>query len=149
MFLSFHRIHRRHFVGKSETSMARTQRKILVFGNPMLKEDSLQLRILGRLRKRFPDIDFKELDPNDNLEEEGRNLEIIDCAAGISRVVVVTDTERLVTSKVYSMHDFDLAQSLKLLKKMGYLDSVRIFCVPQDAKEDDAFRQLSALISSS
>ena len=40
------------------------------------------------------------------------------------------------------MHDFDLGYSLKLLKKLGYIDSVKIFGVPMKIKEDEAFKQL-------
>mgnify|MGYP001559860477 CR=1 FL=1 len=42
--------------------------KVLVFGNPLLEQDSIPLRLIGRLRERFPKIEFTEFDPNENME---------------------------------------------------------------------------------
>ncbi len=123
--------------------------KILVFGNPMLKIDSIPIRIVPKLRERFPDIEFKEFDPNENLENEGRNLTIIDTVQGIDRVVLITDIDSIRVDRLYSMHDFDLGYSLKLLKKMKYLDSVKIFGVPMKISEKEALDQLGVLISAS
>lgn len=121
--------------------------KILVFGNPMLKIDSTPLRIMDRLKKEFPKIEFKEFDPNENLEKEGRDLIIIDTVEGIKKVMLITDIDMLQPYKLYSMHDFDLAHSLKILRKLDYIDSIKIFGVPMKIKEDDAFKQLSLLIA--
>lgn len=112
----------------------------------MLKEDSLPLRLIPKLREQFPNISFVEFDPNDNLEKEGRNLIIIDCVQGIRSVKTITDIDKIVTQKVYSMHDFDLGYSLKLLKKLGYLKSVIIFGVPMKADEKVALMQLTNII---
>lgn len=125
------------------------RRKILVFGNPLLPEDSLPIRLMGRLKKMFPDIDFVEFDPNDNIEYEGRTLEIIDTVADINKVMIITDIDSIKMPPRYSMHDFDLGSTLKLLKKMGYLDKVRIFGMPMRIREDDALSQLCVLISGS
>ena len=119
---------------------------VLVFGNPLLREDSIPLRILPRLHKRFPDIEFKEFDPNEELEAEGRDLKIIDTIQGIKKVTLINDIETIKSATVYTMHDFDLGYSLKLLKKLHYLDSVVIFGVPMGMKENEAFRQLVAMI---
>ena len=60
--------------------------KILVFGNLILAQDNIPLLILGKLREAFPEIEFKEFDPNDDLEKEGRTLTIIDTIEGIDEV---------------------------------------------------------------
>jgi hypothetical protein len=44
------------------------------------------------------------------------------------------------------MHDFDLGQNLKLMKKTGMIDSVRIFGVPAGMDEKKALSELSKLI---
>jgi hypothetical protein len=121
-------------------------KKILVFGNPMVDVDSLPLRLLDRLREMLPEFEFREFDPNDNLEKEGRDLNIIDSVEGISRVTLITDIDKIRTAKIYSMHDYDLGYSLKLLKKMKYIDSVRIFGVPMKIREREALAQLAELI---
>lgn len=113
----------------------------------MLKQDSLPLRLIDRLRDRFNSIEFKEFDPNENLEKEGRDLNIIDSVEGIDKVVLITDIDAVRISKVYSMHDFDLGYSLRLLKKLGYLDSVKILGVPMRMGERKALAQLTELIS--
>jgi Ni,Fe-hydrogenase maturation factor len=125
------------------------QPKILVFGNPLLKTDSLPLRIITDLRKKFPEITFQEFDPNENLEKEGRELSIIDAVEGIDKVTLITDIDSIKTSRIYSMHNFDLGYSLKLLKKLGYIDGVRIFGVPMKISKKEALKQLSDLITSS
>ena len=61
---------------------------------------------------------------------------------------MITDISKVKASKLYSMHDFDLGHSLRLLKKMKYIDSVRIFGVPMKIKEKDALEQLTSLIQS-
>jgi hypothetical protein len=98
---------------------------------------------------KFPGIEFKEFDPSENLEKEGRDLKIIDTAEGIEKVTLFTDIDSIKVSRICSLHDFDLGFSLKLLKKLGYLDSVRIFCVPMGIGEDLALAQLTELIASS
>lgn len=113
----------------------------------MVSRDSLPLRIITRLAERLPDFDFIEFDPNENLEKEGRELNIIDTVEGAKEVVLITDIDRIQTQKVYSMHDFDLGHSLKILDKLGYIDSVRIFGVPMKISQKDALDQLVALIS--
>ena len=118
----------------------------MIFGNPLVDVDSLPLRLIGKLRKEFPLVTFNEFDPSENLEQEGRDLDIIDTVEGIDRVMLLTDIDSIRTSRVLSLHDFDLGYSLKLLKKLGHIDSVRIFGVPMKISEQDALTQLSALI---
>jgi len=100
--------------------------KVLVFGNPFLENDSLPLKLLPKLRKTFPSIEFKEIDPTEDLDKQGRDLVILDTVEGIDNVIELNSIEQLYANKVYTMHDFDLAYNLKLLKKIGKIDSVRI-----------------------
>jgi len=120
--------------------------KFLVFGNPLVEKDRLPFELLNQLRKEFPHIDFREFDAVEDLQNEGRELNIIDAVEGIKKVELITDIDSLQTSKIYSLHDFDLAYTLKLLKKMRMVDSVRIFGVPTNAKKEVAFKQLKELI---
>lgn len=124
--------------------------KVLVFGNPLLRDDSLPLQLIPDLARMFPHIEFEEFDPNDDMEKEGRNLSIIDSVQGIERVTLLTEKDigRLETQRIWSMHDFDLAHSLKLLKKLHAIDTVRIFGVPMRISREEALLQLGALISS-
>ena len=118
--------------------------KIYVFGNPLVREDSLPLKLLGRLRKKFPSVDFKEFDTTEDLND--RELDIVDTVKGIKKVELIEDVDKIITDKIYSMHDFDLGQTLKLMKKMKMIDNVRILGIPMGMKEDKAFLELCKLI---
>lgn len=121
---------------------------VYVFGNPLVKEDSLPPRLIDKLRKEFPSLEFKEFDTVEDLELE-KELNIIDTVKGIKKVELIEDVEKIVTDKIYSMHDFDLGYNLKLWKKMKMIDNVRIFGVPMGMKEKEALEQLGKLIKSS
>ena len=121
--------------------------KILVFGNPLLEEDSLPLELLPRLRKTFPEIEFKDFDSSEDLHEEGRDLLIIDSVKGIDQVMLIDDIDFFVLDKAYSLHDFDLGYNLKLMKKANMLDSVKIFSLPMTGNKKKIFSDLVELIN--
>lgn len=113
---------------------------ILIFGNPLLKQDSLPIKILPKLTKQFPNISFQEIDPTENLEPfiQNKTLNIIDTVEGIKEPIIITNIDQLQTNKLYSMHDFDLGYNLKLLKKIGKIDNIKIIGLPMEINEDDA-----------
>lgn len=122
--------------------------KILVFGNVLLKEDNLALRLMPKLKKEFPEILFKEFDPTESLEweiEDG-SLTILDVALGIDRVILVEDVEQLKLNNACSMHDCDLGFNLRMLKEIGELKKVRIICLPPNMNEDEVFFQLQSIL---
>ncbi|MDO8625088.1 MAG: hypothetical protein Q7R47_03320 [Candidatus Diapherotrites archaeon] len=123
--------------------------RVLVFGNPLVEQDSIALAILPQLRERFPDIDFVEFDAAEDLEKEGRELVILDAVAGIKKVTLISDLDslQLVQTKRMSLHDFDLGQSLGLMKAAGMLDSVRIIGVPMRYPTKKAFLEVVAMLS--
>lgn len=125
--------------------MFKLNRKIYVFGNPLVKEDSLPLKLIDKLRIEFPSIEFREFDTVEDLEE--KELNIIDTVKGIKKVELIEDIDRIVTDKIYSLHDFDLGYNLKLLKKMKMIDKVRIFGIPMKINEEEAFLELKSLIN--
>ena len=122
--------------------------KLLVFGNILEEKDNLALKILPKLKKAFSQIEFKHIDPTENLEVEIENkkLFILDAVQGINKVIVIKDINKLQTSKLYSMHDFDLAYNLKLLKKIGKLKEVEIIGVPMEMDEEEAFFHLQFIL---
>ena len=122
--------------------------KFLVFGNPLVEKDNLALKLIPKLQKHFPNIEFKEFDPTENLESEIENktLFVLDVAERIDKVVVLEDINKLETIGKYSMHDFDLAYNLKLLKKIGKLKNVKIIAVPMNMDEDEALDQIQLIL---
>ena len=125
------------------------KRVILVFGNPLMEADSLALRILPQLRKLLPDIEFVELDGTESEEiaRYGPDVTILDVAKGIEKPVVIADLDQLDLPRVVSMHDFDLAWNLKLLKKIGKIRSVKIVAVPTAYPDKMAIEKIKELLS--
>lgn len=122
--------------------------KILIFGNPLVEKDNLALRILPRLKESFPQTEFKEIDPTENLEAEiqDKKLRIIDVVQGIKKITIINNIDKLQIGRVYSIHDFDLAYNLKLLKKIGELDKVEIIAMPQEMEEEEAIEGVKKLL---
>src|SRR3989338_8527460 len=100
--------------------------KIFVFGNTRVKEDSLPLRILPRLKKQFPKIDFVVSDPTEIIDSSTKELWILDSATDISDVTIFEHLSAFQSSSRVSVHDYDLALDLKLLQKLGKLGKVKI-----------------------
>jgi len=119
---------------------------IYIFGNPLLEEDSLPIKLVPELRKKFPEIKFVVQDPNENLKPEDGKLFIIDTVLGINKVEIIDNLDRIQSDKIYSAHDFDLGFNLKLLAKIGELKKVAIFGVPVKIAGKEALKQLSAKI---
>ncbi|MDO8339567.1 MAG: hypothetical protein Q7T16_02820 [Candidatus Burarchaeum sp.] len=113
-----------------------------------MKEDALPLELLPDLRKEFPSTEFVEFDAAEDLEKEVRDggLLIIDVVKGLEKVALITDINSIAENKIYTMHDFDLGLTLKLLKKMGMLERVKIFGVPVGYGKRKAMKELEALL---
>ncbi len=121
--------------------------KIYIFGNPLLPFDSLPIKLAPRLADALPDFEFIVADPNENLKPVNKELVIIDTVEGIDEVVVIDDINKIKTETIYSLHDFDLAYNLKLLKKLGELERVKIFGIPMEGDEEIIFEQLITELS--
>ncbi len=121
-------------------------KKILVFGNPHVSKDSLPLKMIPYLQKEFPEIEFKELDGIDEIQNHGKDLVIIDSVQGLKKCVVLKDINRLETNKSISIHEFDLAQNLKLLKKIKAINNATIIGVPMKMGKEKSFDQVCKII---
>jgi len=122
--------------------------KILTFGNPLLEQDSLPLKLLPTLKEQFPQHTFLHIDPTENLEQYGPHLTILDTVKNIDKLTILTSINQLHANKVYSMHDFDLALNLKLLKKLGKIKSVKIIGIPMNTTEEEILPSLIQTIES-
>lgn len=121
--------------------------KIYIAGNPLIEEDSIPLKLMNKLQEIFPEKNFIELEPSDSMPEE-KSLIIIDTVKGIENVMILENIDLIETGKIYSLHDFDLGFNLKLMKKMGKVESVKIIGVPQNIGEKEALKQVSDAINS-
>lgn len=100
-------------------------RKIFVFGNEFISEDSFAVEIAKSLGVVFVHC----RSPDELLGES--DIVILDVVKGISDVVEITDVSKLKVNKLVSAHDFDLGYYLNLMKEMGQLKRVVIIGVPE------------------
>ena len=120
-------------------------KKILVFGNPYLKQDNLAVRVGKKLKvKGFEVVNCSS--PDDLLNHDLSNSIILDVAQGISKVTFFTDIDSLEFSVIFSLHDFDLGFFLKLLKETGKVKKVNIIGVPQGYDEEKATVEVVKLV---
>ncbi|MFH0714772.1 MAG: hypothetical protein V1847_03885 [Candidatus Diapherotrites archaeon] len=117
--------------------------KILVFGNRFEESDSLALQVAKQLEGKF---DFEYCESAEGIEKFGKNLTILDCAKGISRVQWIESLDELKLPPRATTHDFDLAFQLKLLQKVGLIDTVKMLAVPFDYPLEKAIQEAEALL---
>ena len=115
---------------------------IYIFGNPDLSFDSFPLRLLPELRRRFPKIEFKILDPNEEWEIP-ENLIIIDTVIGLKKPQIFTNLDQFDQTPHISLHDFDALSNLRYLKKLGQLKKITIIGLPSKISQKDAMASLS------
>lgn len=107
--------------------------KIYVFGNSDEIEDKKALVVTKKLKKHYPQIDFIEVKPNQDLPFDNQEqIIIMDVVVGLNQVELINDGHfpNLVTNSSTSVHDFDLGFQLKYLKKLGKLGKVTIVGLP-------------------
>jgi hypothetical protein len=139
-------------------------KKIFIFGNIDLPNDSLPLRILPELEERFPNIQFEIKDPNEDWAipssiEDGRpnqaklgfrdggpDITIIDTVVGINEVTIFDSLEKFSAVPRVSVHDFDALTNLRLLQKIGKIKSVKIIGIPQDIDKSKAIKNITQII---
>jgi Ni,Fe-hydrogenase maturation factor len=121
------------------------KKKIYVCGNSLVENDSMPIRILHDLRGLLPEIEFVMYDPTENFPE-GDPVYFLDTALDIREVLVMDDPSKLLDSPRNSVHDSDLAFQLKMMKKLGELPRIYIFCVPEKGRKDDILRSLKGQI---
>ncbi len=129
--------------------------KIYVFGNELVKGDSIALELIPELSRMFPIIQFIEQDPNEQFPPEGeKNPVILDSVQGIQKAVKITiDDLSPIEKTPISPHDYDLLFHLHLLRKMKRIQSAIIIGIPRFAlcKEvlKDGERIIATLLSES
>ncbi len=118
-----------------------------IFGNPDLAEDSLPLRILPCLRKRFPESVFEIKDPNEEWDVF-EHLYIIDTVVGPKDAAIYDDISVFAKSPTMTLHDFDAHANLLFLKKLGNIKGCTIIGIPPHFSEQEACKRAVTLIHS-
>ena len=126
-----------------------TPSRILVFGNPRVRSDSIPPKILPELKKQFPNIKFETMDPTEIINQNEEELWILDTAEGIDEVRIINDPAMLNRQKRTSVHDYDLALDIKLLSRLGKLKKIKIIAVPNNMKRQEALHKVTQLLNAS
>ncbi len=104
---------------------------ISVFGNPNLPQDSLAFRLIPHLQRLLPRAEFIHQDPQEQIMPPNESVWwIIDVVKNISEVKLITDLEQIKDAKRMTLHDYDLATELKLIKKIYPNLEIKIVGVP-------------------
>lgn len=122
---------------------------VYIVGNPAVANDSVPYRILPNLREVFPDVEFREADPNENFVPEEGSI-IIDTVEGIDAVRSFNSLDDFAVHHTISPHDYDLAFHLRVLQKLHKIGSVTILGIPMNGTDTifpDVQRELAMLLS--
>ena len=112
---------------------------VSVFGNPDLAGDNVPVKLVPKLRERFPDIRFSIEDPNEiDLPKRGKWI-ILDAVRGLDNVswISVDDIARSRNAGM-TAHDYDLSTLLLLAKKLDPSFEPHILGVPEGISEEQA-----------
>jgi len=120
---------------------------IYLVGNLLVEEDNLPLKLKPDLEKAFPDVQFREYDPTEDLPEDTEKLIIIDTVEGLKKPQIFTDIDAFASQKTYSMHDFDLGWSLKLYKKLRMFKTIKIIGIPSNFTLKNSLEVFKAVTS--
>jgi Ni,Fe-hydrogenase maturation factor len=119
--------------------------KVFVAGNPLVKGDSIALRVAAELGKKNK-FHFERIGSISELKPVPKELWLLDAAKGISKVQKITDLKKLERQGVVSLHDFDIAAELLLYKKLGIVQKAVIIAIPPDYPPERAAEEVEQLL---
>jgi Ni,Fe-hydrogenase maturation factor len=121
--------------------------KIYCFGNEFLENDSLAKKIADDIK--IEGVEFiKCSSPEEIFQEPEKEILIMDVAKGIGEPILIEDVDQLKNNNIVSLHDFDLAFFLKLMKKIGKLKKVKIIGIPMRGDKEEIKKKTISIINS-
>lgn len=116
--------------------------KILYFGNPYIKEDSLAIKVAEKLIPLFPNLKFQYIkDTFQLMDLDFTDTLLLDVADNIQKVNIV-DAKDIKSRALSSLHDFDLSFFLNMTGQ-----KISIIVIPQDYDENTAFNDVREIIT--
>lgn len=122
------------------------KRTVFIVGNPLVRADSMPLRIMPRLQKMLPQIEFVLFEPTRMDIPLKKDIVFVDTVEGIRKVRVLDDIGKIEAFHACSLHDFDLGAQLLLLRKFDLLGKVRIVGVPAKGKVEKTATDVAAAL---
>lgn len=124
--------------------------KIYVLGNPAYEPDSLAIKVGEELKDEHEVIPletpFDLLNMIEKDPELFKEAVILDVATGIQEPKLFRDLNKLRTIRLGSLHDFDMAFFMKLLKAVDKLEDPQILAIPIDMDLEAAVKAAQALL---
>jgi Ni,Fe-hydrogenase maturation factor len=117
-------------------------RKVLCFGNELLKNDSLAMELADELK--IPGHEFVKCGfPLAEMLKCKGDVFIMDVVEHLQKTMLIKDINQLKSERLISLHDLDPALVVKLLKELGNIKNVYIIGIPAEGdkgriKEDIA-----------
>jgi hypothetical protein len=118
--------------------------RILVFGNPYLKYDSLAVE-LTKDEELKDKANFVICTSPEQIMQEKFDY-ILDVVEGIDEVKVFDNLKMLNPHKMFSLHDFDVTFFLGLMERLGKVDKVQIIGIPMGYDKDKARSEVLAAL---
>ena len=105
--------------------------KISVLGNPDLKEDNAAIKLIPWLKRKYPGVEIKIEDPSGGMipPKAGEWL-IVDACEGIDKITEFEDLDKFEALRRVGVHDYEVMTELKLLKKLGKINKLKILAIP-------------------
>lgn len=120
---------------------------IYVFGNELLNYDNLAKNISKEIN--IKNIKFKQINSlNDVFNIKEKNLNILDVVKGIKKTTLVRDINKIKRSNLYSLHDFDIAFYILLMKELSKINNINIIGIPQYGNKEEIKKDIIKLIKS-
>lgn len=106
--------------------------------------DRLALKVADSLKTKYPNIEFSDFDPIENLDPE---FIIMDVAEGIDKVTMLNDLKKIEQVKLVSLHSFGIETKLKLMQKKGVLKKFNLILIPIGYDLKKAIKECEKIIS--
>lgn len=116
--------------------------RILVFGNPYIKEDSLAVEIANELKE----FDFKICVSPEEIMQEKFDY-IMDVVEGIDEIKVFDNLKLLNPHRMFSLHDFDVTFFLSLMERLGKINKVKIIGIPIGFDKEEAKDKVRTILT--
>ena len=117
-------------------------KKLFVFGNEYLENDSMAVQIA----KELNNIEIVHCRNPDDLIEEDGDLLILDVIKGAKKTRIIENIDEIKTRNILSLHDFDLGFFLKLMEELGTPKKVRIIGIPEKGNIDEIAMEVKACL---
>jgi len=118
-------------------------KRLFVFGNKHLKNDSFAVQVGQRIKETRKDIDVVHCQsPFALLEFSQEEMAILDVVANADRPTLIEDVSRIKTSNLVSLHDFDLGFFLSLMREMGTAKKIKIIGVPRHGNIEEVAKEV-------